>query len=538
MAQVKRSFENELKCVDRIVRWIIIFILSVLLINSCEERPTPPVIKTTTVTAISYTTAVSGGEVTDEGSATVVTRGVCWNTTATPTISNSRTIESGGLGEFTSNLSQLTPGTKYYVRAYATNSAGTGYGNQVSFTTSRVKIPVLTTTAITSIAQTTAVSGGNITDDKGSSVTERGVCWGTEERPTTKDNKTTDGTGIGSFVSNLTGLIPATIYYVRSYATNSAGTSYGEEISFTTLAAVAPSLTTTTISSITQTSARSGGKITNDGGAAVTMRGVCWSTSSIPTTGLNTKTTDGAGPETFASEIAVLTSGTTYFVRAYAVNSAGTGYGNELSFTTHDINSIRDIEGNDYDIITIGTQVWMKENLRVTKYNDDHAINKVTNPETWFSDLITASFGENDRDIEYVSAYGRIYNRYVVIDERNICPAGWHVPTDAEWTTLEIYLGGSSIAGGKLKSLTGWLNPNTGATNESGFSAIAGSYPVKPRAPGGVILPAYYDPNPGFACWWSSDGNLKRLEYNSTSIFSGGGDGPYSAVYSIRCLKD
>ena len=232
---------------------ISVVILLIFLIQSCKkDKPTPPVITTTDVTAVSYTTASSGGDVTDEGGAPVVSRGVCWNTSTDPTIANSKTNETGGSGAFTSNITSLTPNTMYYVRAYATNSAGTGYGNQVSFTTSQIAIPVLTTTAITSITQATAVSGGNITDEKGGSVTARGVCWNTATNPTTANNKTTDGTGTGNFASNLTGLQPGTIYYVRSYATNSAGTSYGNEISFTTSATL-PTLTTAAVSSITST---------------------------------------------------------------------------------------------------------------------------------------------------------------------------------------------------------------------------------------------------------------------------------------------
>ena len=213
---------------------VILVILSIFLIHSCKkDKTTPPVISTTAVTAISYTTATSGGDVTNEGGAPIASRSVCWNTSANPTITNSKTIEGGG-GPFTSNITQLTPNTIYYVRAYATNTAGTGYGNQVSFTTLQVAAPVLTTTAITSVIQTTAVSGGNITADNGGSVTARGVCWSTSQSPTTANSKTTDATGTGSFTSSITGLAPGTTYYVRAYATNSVGTAYGTQVSFTT----------------------------------------------------------------------------------------------------------------------------------------------------------------------------------------------------------------------------------------------------------------------------------------------------------------
>jgi len=186
---------------------VILFILTIFLIHSCEPDK-PPLVSTTAVTAISYTTATSGGEVTDDGGATVTARGVCWNTSLDPTISNSKTSDGTGTGSFTSSLTGLTAGTTYYVRAYATNSAGTGYGNQVSFSTLQVAAPVLTTTAITSITSTTAVSGGNITADNGSSVTARGVCWGIAINPTIAlSTKTTDGPGTGSFVSNLINLL-------------------------------------------------------------------------------------------------------------------------------------------------------------------------------------------------------------------------------------------------------------------------------------------------------------------------------------------
>lgn len=205
-----------------------------------------------------------------------------------------------------------------------------GYNNPV------VTPPAVTTTAISSVTQTTAAGGGTVTSNGGGTVTARGVCWGTSHNPTTANSTTSNGSGTGSFTSSLTALIAATTYYVRAYATNSAGTSYGAEMSFTTLTSGGvsiPSLTTTAISSINLTTAMSGGNITGDGGAAITARGVCWSTSSNPTVA-NSKTVDGTGSGTFSSSLAALTTNTMYHVRAYATNSAGTSYGNDVSFTT------------------------------------------------------------------------------------------------------------------------------------------------------------------------------------------------------------
>jgi hypothetical protein len=165
--------------------------------------------------------------------------------------------------------------------------------------------------------------------------------------------KTSDGTGSGTFSSSITGLILNTTYYVRAYATNGSGTSYGSEISFTTLGqtAVVPVLTTTAVTGITQTGSVSGGNITSNGGSPVTARGVCWSTTQDPTVALTTKTSDGTGDGSFVSTITGLAPATLYYVRAYATNSVGTAYGNPLSFTTSPIPS------NDSTIIAFTVDV-------------------------------------------------------------------------------------------------------------------------------------------------------------------------------------
>ncbi|TRZ72724.1 MAG: hypothetical protein D4R97_05650 [Bacteroidetes bacterium] len=294
-----------------------------------------PTVYTTPVINITQHTATSGGHVTCDGGATVTARGVCWNTSSNPTTADSHTLDGSGTGIFVSHLTGLTANTLYYIRAYATNSAGTSYGNELTFTTLPIPVlPTVYTTPVINITQHTATSGGHVTSDGGATVTARGVCWSTSSNPTTADSHTLDGTGTGIFVSNLTGLTANTLYYVRAYATNSAGTSYGNELTFTTLPIpVLPTVYTATITNITQHTATSGGHVTSDGGATVTARGVCWSTSPNPTTA-NSHTIDGSGTGIFVSNLTGLTPTTPYYVRAYATNSVGTSYGNQLNFTT------------------------------------------------------------------------------------------------------------------------------------------------------------------------------------------------------------
>ena len=192
-------------------------------------------------------------------------------------------------------------------------------------------IPTVTTSPVTNITQTSATTGGTVTSDGGATVTSRGVCWSTTSNPTIADPHTLNGGGTGTFVSQISALSPSTLYYVRAYATNSVGTAYGMELNFTTLPESLPSVTTNPIIYIASTSATGGGNVTSDGGAYVTTRGVCWSTSSNPTTA-DAHTIDGGGTGTFVSLITNLTPNTTYHVRAYATNYIGTAYGGDIGF--------------------------------------------------------------------------------------------------------------------------------------------------------------------------------------------------------------
>jgi len=295
-----------------------------------------PLLSTTSISNIGILSASSGGKITNDGGSPVTSKGVCWSTDANPTISlTTKTVNGSGIDTFTSVLTGLSPNTKYYVRSYAVNSSGVGYGDELSFTTTAASPPILTTTDLMAISYRTASSGGQITSNGGASIIGKGLVWSISPNPTFDDNSgwTSEGTGTGSFVSDITNLQPATKYYVRAYARNASAIGYGPEKVFTTIELTVPSVVTLYVDNITSKSARSGGSIITDGGTEISAKGVCWSTSPNPTTS-DFKTADGTGIANFTSNISGLTLHTKYYVRAYATNTTGTGYGTEMSFTT------------------------------------------------------------------------------------------------------------------------------------------------------------------------------------------------------------
>jgi len=285
-----------------------------------------PTVTTAVVTDISATTAVGGGNVTNDGGAEVTERGVCWSTSPDPTMDDSHASNGAGMGSYTCMMTGLTPGTTYYVRAYAINANGLSYGEQTEFVT-EMALP----TVILDEASGVTISY-SVTDDGGAEVVEHGVCYGTTQSPTASGNHVSGGSGTGSFTVELTDLQPGTTYYWRLYATNSVGTAYGTEYSITTSANL-PSVTAHEVTEITATTAVGGGEVTDNGGATVTDRGICWSTSHNPTTG-GSHASNGTGMGSFTVGMTGLTPSTTYYVRAYAHNSAGTAYSDEVSFTT------------------------------------------------------------------------------------------------------------------------------------------------------------------------------------------------------------
>ena len=623
---------------------------------------TLPTLTTTGTSSVASTSATSGGNISYDGGAAITARGVCWSTAANPTTADSKTSDGTGTGVFTSSLTGLTANATYNLRAYATNSGGTAYGALESFTTTIGNtitdvdgnvyhtVTLGSQTWLIENLKTTQYRDGTaiplVTDNTAwGNLTTPGYCWYNNDAGTYKNsngalyNWYTVNTGklapTGWHVSTdaewttLANYLTANgynydgstsgDYYAKSLAaatnwttstiTGTAGNdlltnnstgfsalpggfrspggfsktgdyafwwttvesdtfsawyrflgyegtgvyqfdnskSYG--FSIRCVKDVLSTLTTTRISSVTVTKATSGGDITDDGGTTITARGICWSTSTNPTIE-DSKTTDGAGAGSFTSFLTGLTANTTYNIRAFATNSAGTAYGNQVTFTTDNGKTVIDLDGNVYRTVTIGTQTWMAENLKTTQYNDGSPIPLVTDKTAWRNLTSPAYCWYNNDADTYKNTYGALYNGYT-LSTGKLAPTGWHVPTDDEWTILEDYLvqngynyDGSTSGYYDAKSLaanTNWLT-STGAgaigndlskNNSSGFSALPSGY---------RDFSGSYVNEGSYGHWWSSSENganyvwNRYLYYNLNSLGRDADSKHYG--FSIRCIRD
>jgi uncharacterized protein (TIGR02145 family) len=321
-----------------------------------------------------------------------------------------------------------------------------------------------------------------------------------------------------------------------------------------------PTITTSSPNSVGVDTVVIGGDISNDGGSSIVLRGVCYSTSPNPNMG-NQRTEDGSGTGSFNTVLRDLTSSTTYYARSYAKNSNGVVvYGNEVSFTTiaslpgvrcPGTPTVTDIDGNVYNTVQIGGQCWTQSNLKTSRYRNGDTIPTGLSNSDWWSTQFTnlGAYQINYNISHFDSIYGKLYNHYAVTDNRGICPTGWHVPSKSEFDilvyTLEpgidtSFVGWSgSLVGGLLKStalsptIGGWLQPNTGANNLSGFLAM----------PSG-----FADMNGGFldvgstTSWWTSTDVLtynawyRGLSHNRSSIDSNNSNRAHGVP--VRCLKN
>ena len=315
-------------------------------------------------------------------------------------------------------------------------------------------------------------------------------------------------------------------------------------------------VTTDEASYILPFGAISGGNVSSSGGGnKVTVRGVCFSINSEPTID-DEKVISGSGSGTFTSVLSWLDDGTTYYVRAYASKTKNgttttTTYGDELYFTTPSANygTVDDIDGNTYTTIEIGTQVWMMENLKTTKYRDGTLIPNETDDVLW-AGLSSGAYCNYGNNVSNVATYGRLYNWYAVDDAHNIAPTGWHVATTAEWQTLVNYVGGGALydAGAKLKEagFAHW-DPSTisnEGNNSSGLTAVGSGE----RSLFTSSAPFRLKKQRGN--WWTATGSggiyadFVYLQSSTAAILGSGFGGTNfdnydkKCGYSVRCVQD
>jgi uncharacterized protein (TIGR02145 family) len=287
---------------------------------------------------------------------------------------------------------------------------------------------------------------------------------------------------------------------------------------------------TKTVTSITNSSANSGGVINGDLINSVTARGICWSPSANPDI-LDNITTDGDGTGVFSSSVTGLKSNSTYYLRAYAINSSGVYYGNEMTFKTM-TGEVTDIDGNVYYSVTIGKQIWMAKNLVTTRFNDGTSIPLVSDSIAWRS-LKSHGYCWYGNIIVNKDIYGALYNGYTVKTGK-LCPTGWHLPSDIEWSALVNYLGKDS-AGDKLKEAgnTHWNMPSQG-TNETGFTALPGGFRTWGSSFYAIGFAGHWwsstsGPFPNSMNHWSVSSNMHNLETYEKYM---------NEANSVRCLKN
>ena len=546
---------------------ILLIILFGLIIFSCKKDEKVPALTTSAVINILGTSATAGGTITNEGTATVLSRGVCWSTGTTPTIADNKTLDGAGAGSFTSSITGLNGATVYYVRAYATNSVGTGYGMAMSFT-SLGQAPTPTNSAATNVTTTSATINGSVNPNYLSTVItfEYGTTTSYGSTATATQSPATGNT-VTNVSADITGLSAGTVYHLRVKAVNSLGTTYSSDVTFTTLGQV-PTVTTLAATNISTTNASVNGTVNANYLSSVVTYDYGTTTGYGSTVTATQSPVTGNSNTSVSANITGLTLGTTYHFRAKAVNSLGTSYGSDLTFaTTTSSTTITDVDGNIYNIITIGSQVWMKENLKTTKYSDGTAISLVNTNATWSALTNTSKaycwYNDNPANKDTYGAlytWGAAMNGAVssIANPSNVqgaCPTGWHLPSDDEWTQMYNYL----IANGynydgtttenkiakSLGSTSGWQS--TSATGSAGST----DYPSKRNSSGFTALPGGQRYNGGtfdlvgiFGFWWSS------TEYDSTQAwyrylyYSDTGAGRIyineikKGGYSVRCVKN
>lgn len=388
--------------------------------------------------------------------------------------------------------------------------------------------PIVNVELVTEISTTSVVSGGFLVNQGNPPVSECGLCWNTTGNPTINDSKITGNPVNNLYRCNINGLNPGTKYYIRAFATNDVGTAYSSIEVFNTLGSI-PNVVTGDASEVQMTSIILSGTLKGNHLATNVIFEYGTTTSYGNTLALQGNPIISVYDTVFSVLITGLSNGTSYHYRIKAINDLGTSYGNDQVCTT--LAPVTDIDGNTYNVVSIGNQVWMTENLKVTHYNDGTPIPLETSNTLWSEKTSDAYCWYNNDETTYKNPYGALYNGYAA-QSTKLCPVGWHVATAKNWSDMEIILGGSEYAGGNIKEtgLDHWLSPNTGATNSSGFTALPGGNRYYRLGYGGFNELG----NTGF--WWTNSRITYEIFTSSTYLHSF--DSDLWVGNSVRCVKN
>jgi len=508
-----------------------------------------PQITTLVPGSIGLDSAVLGGHIISDGGSSIVLRGVCYSTTPNPNMGNPRTKEGSGIGSFTSTLKNLSPSTTYYARSYAKNSQGVVvYGNEVSFALPNSNQSILKNTF-------TVVQNNTCILDTGQWIYIAYTKNANNEAKLYK-NGVLQATGNYMSLNYSWNRIDIGAEFYTSYCCWYKGRLDEVRISNSVRTSTEISTHFNSNSPFTQ-DANTIGLYHFDEGSGSTANGIVgpsgsltncqWTQgkfgSSLYYNGQNARTQINLSVPTsnYTMEFWVYIPNfqNSRVISTYGINTNSFGLDtNTVQAFTCGTSTVSDIDGNSYNTVQIGTQCWTQSNLKVSKYRNGDAIPTGLSNTVW-ANATSGAYAIYDNNPVNDGLYGKLYNHYAVMDTRGLCPTGWHVPTYGEWTTLETFLGGYSVAGGALKSTVtqptpgGWVSPNTGATNSSGFTAL----------PGGIRNYAGADFNSVgiYGSWWSSslDGTNawpRFLYFNSINFSRFSEFRNYG--YSIRCLMD
>lgn len=361
-------------------------------IKSFTTTAAAPSVSTGSSSSVTYNSATVSGSVSDDNGATVTTRGICYNTTGSPTVDSSKVASGSGEGDFSSNLTGLNPDTTYYARAYATNSQGASYGGQISFVTLSAEPTVTTTSGATGITTSTATVAGNVTSDNGSTITERGFCYSTSTNPTTANAKAIVSGTTGAMSKEITGLAIGTKYYFKAYATNARGTGYGSQSSFTTLPGNPSGLNATRIDKSSMSLSWVKG---NGGTYSIVRRGT------IAPANINSGTLVYQGTGTSLTDTG-LSAGTTYYYRVWSATTAdwseaySAGYSADYDTTVYNFENTSNALVDDTNYATVPTNDGV---LKCQLSRDGGETWSATRELTFTSSIATQDFGEGQTEL-------------------------------------------------------------------------------------------------------------------------------------------